>query len=423
MSEDFLQAYFEYIGPTEAPMVFHRWSCLAVLGAWIGRDRIFKFGHFNIKPNIYCMLMGNAGSRKTTAIKIAAKLVKQAGYANVSADKTTKEKFLLDLAGEEWHNGQSNAVDVDILEKNIFGPAADMPTHIPEILIAADEFNTFVGNGNIEFLSMLGVLWDHEGAFENKVKNSKSVKLDNPYVNILAGNTPTGFSLAFPAEAIGQGIFSRLILVHGEATGRKITFPQAPTKEATNTILSVLHEIKKQVSGEIPVSMCAEKLLDAIYKSPESLSKSLDIRFEAYINRRFTHLIKLCLIVSAASFRNTIEESDVVYANTILTHTEHSMGKALGEFGKAKHSDINHKIVQILENSYEPVVLKTLWTQVHNDLEDIHALKDILSNLITADKVISTKVGFLAKRKVLEEVNGKFVDFNLLTEEERKYVQ
>jgi hypothetical protein len=131
MSEDFLQAYFEYIGPTEAPMAFHRWSCLTVLGAWIGRDRIFKFGHFNIKPNIYCMLMGNAGSRKTTAIRIAAKLVKQAGYANVSADKTTKEKFLLDLAGEEWHNGQSNAVDVDILEKNIFGPDADAVTRIP----------------------------------------------------------------------------------------------------------------------------------------------------------------------------------------------------------------------------------------------------------------------------------------------------
>jgi hypothetical protein len=99
------------------------------------------------------------------------------------------------------------------------------------------------------------------------------------------------------------------------------------------------------------------------------------------------------------------------------------MGKALGEFGKAKHSDVNHKIMQILENSYEPVVLKTLWTQVHNDLEDIHALKDILSNLMTADKVISTKVGFLAKRKTLEEANGKFVDFSMLTEEERKYVQ
>jgi hypothetical protein len=35
---DFISAYFQYIGETEAPMTFHRWSCITILGAWIGRD-------------------------------------------------------------------------------------------------------------------------------------------------------------------------------------------------------------------------------------------------------------------------------------------------------------------------------------------------------------------------------------------------
>mgnify|MGYP001577230918 CR=1 FL=1 len=419
MRNDFISAYFQYVGDTEAPMTFHRWACISVLGAWIGRDYSFKFGHSSIKPNIYCMLMGNAGTRKTTAIRIASKLIAKAGYHSIAADRTTKEKFLMDLSGavDFVPTGRFNRQSADeIMEQNLFG---EKENHIPEVLIAADEFNTFIGNGNIEFLSMLGVLWDHEGPFENKVKNSKSVKIDDPFVSIIAGNTPTGFSLAFPAESIGQGIFSRLVLVHGESPGKKITFPVSPPAEKVREMIDLLHAIKSVAKGQARTSPDAEKLLDSIYQSGTGMN---DVRFEAYMNRRFTHLIKICLILSASALRNTIEESDVLYGNTILTHTEHSMSKALGEFGKARHSDVSHKLVQILENRFEPITVKELWMQLHNDLDDMGTMKDMLSNLITADRILSTKTGFLAKRKVVEEKLAKYVDFSLLTEEERKHI-
>jgi hypothetical protein len=419
MRDDFISAYFSYIGETEAPMTFHRWACITILGAWIGRDYCFRLGHFNIKPNIYCMLMGSAGSRKSTAIKIAARVLGKTGYSAIAADRTTKEKFLLDLSGapDIVIDSKGKAVETVSLEDNIFGSAET--DHIPEMLIAADEFNTFVGNGNIEFLSMLGVLWDHEGTFKNKVKNSKSVEVENPFVSIIAGNTPTGFSLAFPAESIGQGIFSRIILVHGESTGKRITFPAIPTIQDTKQITDILHAIKSITTREAVITSAAQKLLDAIYQSKTPIS---DVRFESYMNRRFSHLLKLCLVVSAAAMRSVVEECDVVYANTILTHTEHGMSKALGEFGKSKNSDVSHKLVQVLENSYEPVSVKQLWMQLHNDLDDIGRMKDMLTSLVIAEKVISTKAGFLIRRKVFDEVSDTYVDFSLLTEEERKYI-
>ncbi len=280
---------------------------------------------------------------------------------------------------------------------------------------------SFVGNGNIEFLSLLGELWDYHGEFEDRKKNSKSFKILNPTVSILAGNTPTGFSLAFPAEAIGQGIFSRLVLVHGESTGKKITIPPAPDASIGETLHQILREIRQIIGAGTAAVFTPEayKLLDAIYHHTET---ALDVRFESYQGRRLTHLIKLCLIISASSLRTTITESDVVYANTILTHTEHSMGKALGEFGKARHSDVSHKLIQILENHYTPIPLKQLWMQIHNDLESIDVLKDMFNNLLIADKIITTKGGFLIKRKILDEVNSKYVDFSLLTYEECKYV-
>mgnify|MGYP001610757183 FL=1 len=184
-------------------------------------------------------------------------------------------------------------------------------------------------------------------------------------------------------------------------------------------MIDLLHAIKSVAKGQARTSPDAEKLLDSIYQSGTGMN---DVRFEAYMNRRFTHLIKICLILSASALRNTIEESDVLYGNTILTHTEHSMSKALGEFGKARHSDVSHKLVQILENRFEPITVKELWMQLHNDLDDMGTMKDMLSNLITADRILSTKTGFLAKRKVVEEKLAKYVDFSLLTEEERKHI-
>jgi hypothetical protein len=302
------------------------------------------------------------------------------------------------------------------MDQNIFGIGTES---CAEILVAADEFNTFVGNGNIEFLSLLGVLWDYSGPFEDRKKNSKSIIISDPTVSILAGNTATGFSLAFPAEAIGQGIFSRLILIHGEKTDKRITFPEPPSEKEQNTLIDILYAIRQVASGKAVLTPAARNLLDVIYKGWNGVQ---DVRFESYTNRRFSHLIKLCLIVSAAALRNQIEECDVVYANTILTHAEHSMSKALGEFGKARNSDVAHKVIQVLENSYEPITLKTLWQNVHNDLEDISALKDMISNLVIAEKIISTKSGFLAKRRVLDEVSNEFVDFELLSPEERKYI-
>ena len=98
---DFLSMYLEYTSGTECPVLFNRWSAIAGIGAFLGRGYSLLHGHFPINPNIYCMLMGTPGTRKSTSIKLIKNLLTKAGYETVAADKTSKEKFLVDLAGEE----------------------------------------------------------------------------------------------------------------------------------------------------------------------------------------------------------------------------------------------------------------------------------------------------------------------------------
>lgn len=413
MREDFFSAYLAYTGETEVPTFFHRWSAIAGIGAYLGRGFAFNHGHFLIHPNIYSMLIGNPGTRKSTAIKLVKSLIQKAGYKTIAADKTTKEKFLVDLSGIEI---EEEGKQGDILEQNLWGDEDETAKEPAEMFIMADEFNDFIGNGNIEFISLLGTLWDYSGTYRNRIKNSKSVAINNPTISILGGNTPTGFSLAFPTDILGQGFFSRLLLIYGEPTGRKITFPKPPDEAETKNLVEFLKLIKHKVRGAATLTPTAEKLLDKIYRTWKGVD---DVRFESYSNRRFTHLLKLCLVFSASRLSSTIDEYDVIYANTVLSHTEHFMPVALGEFGKARHSDVSHKIMQVLDAAVSVLTIKDIWKAVHNDLEKMTDLTELLRNLVVADKIQSVSGGFLPKRKLVEDVSNDVLDYSLLTEEEK----
>lgn len=411
--DDFFSLYLTYTRQTECPTFFHRWTAVTALSAYLGRNIYFRHGHFTLYPNLYVMLIGSPGTKKSSAIKIGAKLVKQAGYTTFAARKTRQEKFLLDLAEQ---NSDPDIGD-DILDQNLFGEDLESyESKAPaECFIAADEFNNFIGVGNLDFMSILGELWDYEGVYDYKLKNSKSVHIPNPTISILGGNTPTGFSQAFPTEAIGQGFFSRLLLVYGEPSGVKYTFPPPPDEQTQLKLIEMLHKIKEVMVGEVTMTPEATELLHKVYHEWEEIG---DIRFEHYTNRRLTHLLKLCLTVVASRMSKVIDLDDVIYANTLLTFTEHLMPKALGEFGIARNSEVTHRIMQALDNVHEPIKLRELWKQVHSDLDRREQLVEILANLQMADKIQIVGDGYLPVKKVRTAGVKGAVDWSLLTESE-----
>ena len=413
--EDFFSAYISYIGRTEVPAIYNRWAAITGLGALLGRQYTFDHGHFHIVPNIYCMLIGSAGTRKGTTIKLMRKLLEGAGYEAFAAERTSKEKFLMDLAGESTELESPES----LLDQNLFGETSARSDC--EMFIAIDEFNDFIGTNNIEFISMLGNMWDYNGLYKNRIKTGKSVEIYNPTVSIIGGNTPTGFSIAFPVESLGQGFFSRLMLIYGEANGERITFPVRPSAAATATITERIREIKRRVVGAAKLGTGAETLFDKIYKSDFKVE---DVRFGAYSNRRFTHLLKLTLLTSAARGSSCIEPIDIIYANTILVFAERLMPKALGEFGKAKHADVSHKIIQLAESTHQILTMKMIWKHVNNDLEKMADLGTLLQNLVQAEKlqVVEGNRGFLPRRSVQNNSVTDMVDFSMLTAEEQRMI-
>lgn len=408
----FIKSYLAYTSDSEVPVSFHRWSALAGVSSILERNIYLSHGHSLIQPNMYTMLIGNAGTRKSSGIKLMKSLLIRAGYTTIAAERTSKEKFLLDLAGEsDDFEDKSN-----ILEKNLFGDLAE-ESEVKPMAILADEANDFFGISNMEFLSMLGSMWDHSGpAYSNRIKTGKSVKIPNPTITILAGNTPTGFSVAFPPEILGQGFFSRLLLIYGEPNGKKIAFPRSPDENETVEIIRMLQSIKTYHSGEITPTATGKVLLEQIYDSFKPVN---DTRFDSYSNRRFTHLLKLCIVVAASNYSKEITEDIIIEANTYLSYIESLMPKALGEFGKSRNSDVTHKILAYIE-SHDGVRLKDLMKLVSSDLEKPSDIGDIIRKLSMTDKIQNIEGLFLPMRKKGITDSKGFIDLNYLTAEELK---
>lgn len=427
MSDSIMNEYLRYVENTEPPTIFHRWSLLTSIGALLERNLYYGDGYFTYYPNLYVMLMGESGTRKSTAINMAKNLLKQIGYNHFSAERTTKEKYLLDLGeqNDTDFTGADSITNAALFGNQFISQAED--DRITPNYIVAGEFNDFIGNGNIEFMSVLGNLWDWSGGpYENKVKNGKSVKIPNPSISLLGGNTATGFSLAFPSSVIGQGFFSRLILIHSASSGKKIRRPVLPDIDFVTT----LNEIKTRATGRLRETSAADRLLEAIYTEFIPLP---DSRFGSYSTRRYAQLMKLVIIICAMDLSAgcVVTDEHVLLANTLLSHAEQSMPLALGEFGKAKSSDVSHSLVQFIHNRGTQITtMADMWKHFAQDLDTSSGLSDMLMKLCSAGRIQTTTInmggsrvtGFLPSRKSIEEADGssQYVDFSLLTQEERE---
>jgi len=353
--------------------------------------------------------MGTPGTRKTTAIMIAQKMVKHQGYDRFSADHTSPERFLHDMLMQNPEDSEE-----DLLEMSLDAITC-------ERFIVADEFTDFVGKGNLNFLTMLAKLWDAQDSYSHPKLHGKSILIPRPTLSALCGNTPQNFIIAFPPEAIGQGCMSRMILVHGDPTGEKLEDPPEPTEESIKALKERLDKVQKIVRGPITKSPEAQIIFGKIYKSFKDIE---DHRFQHYSTRRFTHFQKLAMVLAAMRCSTVIESDDCLIANTILHYTEARMPKALGEFGKSRNADVSNSVLEILKRVKKPVTIRYLWKMVAQDLNRQDELVEIVKNLRDAGKIqlvsgSDGKQGYAPNFDAVTKWEGDLILENFLTEEEK----
>jgi len=412
MAIEFYQKYFNYIGDTEAPLIYHRWCAISIVAALLGRNVYFPFGHSRIYPNMYIMLEGNPGARKGTALKPARNLLKGIEFAKLAPDRLSAERFIAEM---QLLNQPETIDGIEFEKLNFETPS--------EIYVMAAEFQDFIGTANISFIVLLTNLWDNLDEYKHPKLHGKSVYVYAPTVNLIAAANQQSIAQSLPIEAIGQGGTSRIILVHGEPTGKQITFPKPVSQQAKLEMESLLKHIQENMHGEITISSSARHLLDRVYKEYCYLD---DFRFNHYNTRRFDHILKLCIVFAAMDCLLEIQPQHVLQANTLLHATEQRMGKALGQFGKGKHSDVANACVEFIKTNLtrnkRPATVREIWKQVDTNLNKFEELAEILRNLEAAEKIqikeLAGRRGYVPLTKIMNGWKDDMLLLDFLTPEE-----
>lgn len=351
--QSFFRSYIDYVGNTESPDIYHRWTAVSMIASTLARSYWMDMGTFLTYPNMYIMLQGLPAVRKSSAIRVGNKILKASGYDKFASDRMSREMFITEM----YHLNKVNADNYsfeELLEMTID------PDPVSEITVHAGEFLDFIGQGDKDYLMLFTNLWDNAPSYKNPKLTSKTVVVSKPTINILGASTPETLNMAFPPEVLDSGTLSRFLFIHSAGTGKKVLIPKAPDPNKAVPLVQLLRDIRDQVKGPATMSPEAQDALDYLYKNYEKLE---DQRFGHYNARRLDHLIKLCLIVSASRLSTTISERDVLIANTMLGAAEYGMPKALGHFGRSKISIIQHMLIEYLEELGRPVVLKDIYSK------------------------------------------------------------
>lgn len=410
VDNEFLRKYLQYVDQTESPKLMHVWSAISAASACMGKHVALPFGIGDITPNIFVLLVGPPGTRKSKAIEYACDLIKSSTGVRFAPDDTGGQRQGLISAiegdtqlddSEQEMNLMANAISINSLTD--IGSIRVNTTNSSDthhIFASASEFGTFMGEGNVNMTRFLNKVWDGED-YNYKLKNTQKV-LKDPLMTIIGGTTPTDIARILPNESIGQGFMSRWLLIFVSQKPRKVARPRLDLSLA-DWLKERYAWLHYEMHGLMNETKEAAALLDSIYEN--DVIDLQDSRFLYYTERRHTHLQKLCMILTALRQSYTIETSDVEQANMLLTAAEEFMPEALGEFGLSPIGAAKQKMLEFLQHTNEPISTSVLWTVMQRDMK-LTDFRGAIADLINADKIqeVSTNAGqaFIYKSELQE---------------------
>jgi len=390
LHNSFLQEYLEYVEETETPRIMHVWAALTGVGACLGRRVQLPFGITDIYANMFVLLVGPPGVRKSTAINLMQKRLRHATKVRFAPEDTAGARQGLIIALEnkdeqadekEKAELEAAAATLDLEKLNGYNITIDSrDAHV--MFAVASEFSSFIGHNAIDMVTFLNKMWDGE-SYDYKIRTVRHL-LHNPLLSVIGGTTPTNISTSLPASAIGHGFTSRVILVHANKKYKKVPRPPALDRTIEKSIDETLSYLSNTFDGDMKETKEAASIIDSLYDTEIKLN---DPRFIYYVDRRQQHLLKLSVILAAARRSKSIERTDVEEANLILTYTETFMPDALGEYGLSPLSAAKQKMVEFIQHAKGPVTVNILWAVMQRDMKVVD-FRNSLAELVNSNKIL-----------------------------------
>jgi hypothetical protein len=342
--KDWIEASTSVSQGSKLPLIFRKWSAVSAVAGAMGRHCWFSQGDYTIFPNMYIILIARPGIGKTAAMGTPYSAF-EALCEPVGVNK--KEK---DASREIWEqylgsDGQPLHIIRDRITPEMLGhemskvsrPVFNVPEpfHEAPVTIMTDEFGSFMAPNERYLQKFLTQAWDSKDSQEYYTKTSGVDIIKGPCLNWIAGATPSEFVDNLPQNANEQGLLSRIIPVfyNGEKPPRTLKIKGADKGE----VEKLKHDLADiaNTCGEYHFEQSTEDRVQEWIDAGEH-PQPKGAAFDEYNNRRLSHLIKLCMVLSAARGpHRIITDKEWDDACSMLFEVESTMALALRRFGMA----------------------------------------------------------------------------------------
>jgi hypothetical protein len=369
----FLDDYKTFTSGNEAHPNYHLWCALVALSSIVSRRVYIEQGFFRVYANLYVVLVGPPGNRKTTAMSVSKTLMRELKTIPMTAECITKEALVQSMAENE----------------RAFQPApkdgaALMPTVYTPYTVCVTELSQFVGASKENMIDFLTTIYDQD-FYENKTKNKGTDTIIGPYLVVLACTTPAWITARLRDDVISGGFSRRALFVYETERGERIPFPEV-TAEARLAWDRVVEYSRKllEVSGVFQWDHKAKDWYSHWYKT---LDIPDDPTVQGYYETKHMQLLKVAMLVSCSESTDLILRIDhLKRALEILDHMEINLPRVFEGIGRNELNAIASKVIEVVTRGNGCMPEKKVYAVMFAEGTQ-GELDQVINHLISSDKL------------------------------------
>ena len=335
---DFIRNYALANSGTMVSPLYTMWCSLFLLSAGNGRRCYVDHGHFKVFSDMYAILVGLSGTRKSAAIVPCRRMWRLAyPESPIGPSITSPEDIVLRMATND-----SIRVYDDENGKGI--------SHVPYTFFI-NEFKNFIRHNEEGMITFLTDIYGEEHFNSSTIKHGLQ-PIENPVLNLIGCATPQWIEKHFKKELLTGGWGRRVYYIFETQPQPRITFP-IKTKEACEAEIWCINHLQKiaKLAGKITFSPEAREFLDkwnmkAI--SPEHnevVASFLEVR-DILVTRL---AIALCLAYTTPVFVISLET--LVDAIGIFDDLAGRLPKLTSSMGRNELTPTQNRLIQLLKDN------------------------------------------------------------------------
>lgn len=395
---NWIDAFMKYTENTEPPILFRKWTALSCIAAALQRKCFINWGtSLTFYPNLYIILVGPSATGKGTAMSPALDIIDKIPSIKQAANATSLQALIRKLK-------DTNLTDIDIRSgKQQFHSS---------MTIFSKEFTVFLGYHNRELMAALCDWYDCDRKWSYETISRQKEEINGVWVNMIGGTTPDLIQSSLPIESIGGGLTSRIIFVFEEKKDKLVTVPiqSSADLELKEMLINDLEKISR-LSGQFGYTEDFCTTWSDWCVEAENNPPFYDPKFDGYLGRRRTHLMKLAMIVSASkgSHDLILTKDDLEDAIQLLAEVEVKMGLVFKGVGKSDISSLMNKSINFFASSkVKQIPIFQYARHFNNDMDK--SMMDRVFATLEASRMIKivNKPGGDSYIEVLEDINRPF---------------